>query len=37
MATKLQDFNMSPDGLIGNLLAFNVASRLASFWRSAPS
>ena len=24
LATKLQDFNLSPDGLIGNLLAFNV-------------
>ena len=24
LATKLQDFNMSPDGLIGNLVAFNI-------------
>ena len=24
LATKLQDFNMSPDGLIGNLIAFNI-------------
>lgn len=24
LATKLQDFNLSPDGLIGNLVAFNI-------------
>ncbi|MBJ7317521.1 MAG: HupE/UreJ family protein [Brevundimonas sp.] len=24
LATKLQDFNLSPDGLIGNLIAFNI-------------
>lgn len=24
LATKLQDFQMSPDGLIGNLIAFNI-------------
>jgi hypothetical protein len=49
LATKLQDFNMSPDGLIGNLLAFNVGVEIGQllalgailivmgFWRKSPS
>ncbi|MDH4385612.1 MAG: HupE/UreJ family protein [Caulobacter sp.] len=49
LATKLQDFNMSPDGLIGNLLAFNVGVEIGqllalgailivmSFWRKTSS
>ena len=49
LATKLQDFNMSPDGLIGNLLAFNVGVEIGQllalgailivmgFWRKTPS
>lgn len=49
LATKLQDFNMSPDGLIGNLLAFNVGVEIGQllalgailvvmgFWRKSAS
>jgi hypothetical protein len=49
LATKLQDFNLSPDGLIGNLIAFNIgveAGQLLAlgailivmgFWRKTPS
>ena len=49
LATKLQDFNMSPDGLIGNLLAFNVGVEIGQllalgailivmgFWRKSSS
>ena len=49
LATKLQDFNMSPDGLIGNLLAFNLGVEIGqllalgsiliamSFWRKTSS
>ncbi|MDP3370095.1 MAG: HupE/UreJ family protein, partial [Brevundimonas sp.] len=49
LATKLQDFNMSPDGLIGNLLAFNVGVEVGQllalgailiamgFWRKTSS
>lgn len=49
LATKLQDFNMSPDGLIGNLLAFNVGVEIGQllalgailivmgFWRKTGS
>ncbi|MDP2181154.1 MAG: HupE/UreJ family protein, partial [Actinomycetota bacterium] len=49
LATKLQDFNMSPDGLIGNLLAFNVGVEIGQllalgailivmgFWRKTSS
>ncbi len=31
LATKLQDFSLSPDGLIGNILAFNVGVELGQF------
>lgn len=31
LATKLQDFNLSPDGLIPNLIASTSASRSANF------
>lgn len=49
LATKLQDFNLSPDGLIGNLLAFNVGVEIGQllalgailivmgFWRKSSS
>ena len=49
LATKLQDFDMSPDGLIGNLLAFNVGVEIGQllalgailivmgFWRKTSS
>ncbi len=30
LATKIQDYDISPDGLLGNLIAFNVESSLAS-------
>lgn len=48
LATKLQDFNMSTNGLIGNLLAFNVGVEIGQllalgailivmgFWRKTP-
>ena len=34
LATKLQDFNLSPDGLIGNLLAFNVGVEIGQLLAS---
>ena len=49
LATKLQDFEMSPDGLIANLIAFNIGVELGQllalgailivmgFWRKTPS
>ena len=49
LATKLQDFNLSPNGLIGNLLAFNVGVEIGQllalgailivmgFWRKTSS
>ena len=49
LATKLQDFNIAPDGLVANLIAFNVGVELGQllalagilivmgFWRSTPS
>ena len=49
LATKLQDFNLSPDGLIPNLIAFNMGVEigqllalggiliLMGFWRQSNS
>ncbi|MBK9497627.1 MAG: HupE/UreJ family protein [Xanthomonadales bacterium] len=49
LATKLQDFELSPDGLVGNMLAFNVGVELGQllalagilivmgFWRRSPA
>lgn len=49
LATKLQDFNLSPDGLILNILAFNVGVEIGQllalaailivmgFWRRSPA
>lgn len=49
LATKLQDFTLSPDGLVPNMLAFNVGVEIGqvlalsailiamTYWRSAPS
>jgi hypothetical protein len=49
LATKLQDFTLSPDGLVPNMLAFNVGVEIGqvlalsailivmTFWRAAPS
>jgi len=49
LATKLQDFSLSPDGLVPNMLAFNVGVELGQllalagilivmgFWRRLPS
>jgi hypothetical protein len=49
LATKLQDFNLSPDGLIGNLVAFNIGVEMGQllalgailivmgFWRKTGS
>jgi hypothetical protein len=49
LATKLQDFQMSPDGLVPNLIAFNIGVELGQllalgailiaigFWRKTPS
>ena len=49
LATKLQDFEMSPDGLVANLIAFNIGVELGQllalgailivmgFWRKTPS
>lgn len=49
LATKIQDFEMSPDGLLANLIAFNVGVEigqllalggiliLVGFWRLTPS
>jgi len=49
LATKLQDFQMSPDGLVPNLLAFNIGVELGQllalgailiamgYWRKTPS
>lgn len=49
LATKLQDFSLSPDGLVPNMLAFNVGVELGqvlalsailiamTYWRAAPS
>ncbi|MBJ7579354.1 HupE/UreJ family protein [Devosia sp. MC532] len=49
LATKLQDINLSPDGLIANMVAFNVGVELGQFsalafiltalalWRAQPS
>jgi hypothetical protein len=31
LSTKLQDLNLSPDGLVGNILAFNVGVELGQF------
>jgi hypothetical protein len=48
LATKLQDFQLSPDGLIGNLIAFNIGVEIGQllalgailivmgFWRKTP-
>lgn len=48
LATKLQDFNLSPNGLIGNLIAFNIGVEIGQllalgailivmgFWRKTP-
>jgi len=49
LATKLQDFELSPDGLLANLIAFNIGVEIGQllalgliliamgFWRRAPS
>lgn len=49
LATKLQDFEMSPDGLVWNLVAFNIGVEIGQllalgailiamgFWRKTPS
>jgi hypothetical protein len=49
LSTKLQDFNLSPDGLVTNILAFNVGVELGQlaaltlillvfqYWRRSPS
>ena len=37
LAAKVQEYAISADGLLANLIAFNVGSRSASFSRSAPS
>ncbi|MCY1402775.1 HupE / UreJ protein [compost metagenome] len=37
LATKIQEFEISPDGLIANLIAFNVGSRSVNCSPSAPS
>ncbi|HEY5759109.1 MAG TPA: HupE/UreJ family protein [Steroidobacter sp.] len=49
LATKLQDFSLSPDGLVPNMLAFNVGVEIGqvlalsailivmTYWRAAPS
>jgi hypothetical protein len=49
LSTKLQDFNLSPDGLVANMLAFNIGVELGQlaaltvillvfqYWRRSPS
>jgi len=49
LATKLQDFSLSPDGLVANMLAFNAGVEIGqvlalsailivmTYWRTAPS
>lgn len=49
LSTKLQDFNLSPDGLVANILAFNIGVELGQiaalavillvfqYWRRSPS
>src|SRR5690606_41068302 len=34
LATKLQDFTLSPDGLVANLLAFNLGVEIGQLLRS---